>query len=132
MRGALWHQPRRVTVQVRVSERPCKDQPGSSDGSQTDAAARKLTSKIKQAKSAAELFSILAGEMHSPIFNTFHVSAAYHSLATWERKGELTPSDKASGMLYSLGLHVLDMAEEGQLDFQAMAIVLELSGEVVQ
>ena len=119
--GAIWHRPRDVTVQVRVRERLRKDRPrsGSTGGMSTndskDAAARKLTSQMKDGvQSAAELLYLLDGVVDGPIFNHFHASAAYHSLATkW--KGGLTPSDKASPVLPKLAARVQDMALKGEL-----------------
>ena len=134
--GAVWHRPRDVTVQTRVRERLRKNRPRSgsggampSDGSQADSAARKITSKIKQAQSAAELLDLVDGEVEGPIFNRFHASAAYTSLATkW--KGGLTPSVKASRVLPKLAARVQNMIEEGQLDLQAVANVFYSLGKL--
>ena len=112
--GAVWHRPRDVTVQVRVRERPRKNRPGSY-GTQTDSAARKLTSQMKEAKSAAELLDLLDGVVDGPIFNDFHASAAYHSLATWKRNGGLTPSERESPVLRRLAARVQNMALKGEL-----------------
>ena len=83
--GAFWHRSRDVTVHVRVQGEAPEEivrRPGSGGGKSTndskDAAARLLTSKIKQAKSAAELLDLLDGAVDGPIFNYFHASAAYH------------------------------------------------------
>ena len=117
--GGIRHQPRGVRVQVRV---------GESD-SKADAAARLLTSKIKQAESAAELLKLLDEEVDDLIFNKFHASAAYHSLATkW--KGRLTPSDKSSPVLPRLAARVQIMTEEGQVGPQAVANVLYSLGKL--
>ena len=115
--GAIWHQPRDVTVQVRGRERLRKDRPrsGSGGGKSSNAAARKLTSQMKEdVKSAAELLDLLDGVVDGPIFNNFHASASYHSLATkW--KGGLTKSEKASPVLPRLAARVEDMVLKGQL-----------------
>ena len=79
--GALWHRPRRLTVQVRVRERLRKDRPrsgstGGKSSSDSKDAARKLTLQMKEAKSAAELLDLLDGVVEGPIFNYFHASAA--------------------------------------------------------
>ena len=128
--GAVWYQPRDLTIQMRVRERSGG---GKSSNDSKDAEARKLTSKIKQAKSATELLHLLDGVVDGPIFNKFHASAAYHSLATkW--KGGLTPSDKASPVLPKLAARVQKMTEEGQVSPQAVANVLyslgKLSGDL--
>ena len=134
--GALWHRPRRLTVQVRVRERLRKDRPRSGSGGgkpsndSKDAAARKLTSQMKEdVKSAAKLLDLLDGVVDGPIFNYFHASAAYLNLATkW--KGGLTPSEKASPVLARLAARVQDMIEEGQVDIRALASVLYSLGKL--
>ena len=119
--GAFWHRSRDVTVQTRVRERLRKNRPppgsggGKSSNDSKDAAARLLTSKIKQAKSATELLDLLDEEVDGPIFNKFHASAAYHSLATWRRNGGLTPRDKESPVLRRLAARVQNMALKGEL-----------------
>ena len=134
--GAIWHRPRHVTVQMRVREPLRKSRPrsGSSGGKSTndskDAAARQLTSKFKQAKSAAELLDILDAEVDGPIFNYFHASASYTGLATWKWKGGFTPSEKASPVLPRLAARVQDMTEEGQIGPQAVANVLYSLGKL--
>ena len=138
--GAIWRRPRDVTVQVRVREpRKSRPPPGSGGGrsssdSNADAAARKLTLQMKKdVQSAAELLYLLDGVVDGPIFNYFHASAAYHSLATkW--KGGLTASDKSSPVLPRLAARVQKMTEEGQVSPQAVANVLyslgKLSGDL--
>ena len=106
----------------------------SPNDSQADAAARKLTSQIKGGmQSATELLDLLDGVVNGTIFNYFHASAAYHSLATkW--KGGLTPSDKSSPVLPRLAARVQKMTEEGQVEPRAVANVLyslgKLSGDL--
>ena len=134
--GAVWHRPRRLTVQMRVRERLRKDRPRSGSGGSkaSNAAARKWTSQMKEAKSATELLEVvgkvLDGPLDGAIFDYFHASAAYHGLATWNRKGGLTPSDKASPVLPRLAARVKDMTEEGQVGPQAVANVLYSSGKL--
>ena len=134
--GAIWHRPMRVTVQVRVRERLRKNRPrpgsdgGKSSNDAVDAAARKVTSQMKEdVKSAAELLKLLDGVVEGPIFNDFHASAAYHSLATkW--KGGLTPSDISSPVLPRLGARVQDMALKGQLQPRAISNVFWSLGQL--
>ena len=134
--GAVWHRPRGARVQVRRREPPRKNRapPGSGGGKSSsdskDAAARKLTSQMKEdVKSAAELLYLLDGVVDGPIFNYFHASAAYHSLATkW--KGSLTPSDKASPVLPKLAARVQHMIEKGQVEPRAVANVLYSLGKL--
>ena len=129
---AIWHQRRGVRVQVRVREPLRKSRPpaGSGGGKSLNAAARKLTLQIKQAKSAAELLDLLDGVVDGPIFNNFHASAAYHSLATWKRKGGLTPSEKASPVLPRLAARVQDMALKGQLEPRVVSNVFWSLGQL--
>ena len=135
--GAIWHQPRGVRVQVRVREplRKNRPPPDGGGGTSSNAAARKLTSQMKEdMKSAAELLDLLDRAVDGPIFNSFHASAAYHSLATWKRIGGLTPSDKASPVLPRLAARVQNMIEEGQVEPRTVANVLyslgKLSGDL--
>ena len=131
--GALWHRPRDVTVQVRVREPLRKSRPrsGSGGGKSTNAAARKLTSQMKEdIESAAELLDLVDGVVDGPIFNKFHASAAYHSLATWKRKGGLTPSEKASPVLPRLAARVQDMALKGQLEPREVSNVFWSLGQL--
>ena len=116
--GAVWHRPRDATIQVRVREplRKSRPPPGSGGGKSSNAAARKLTSQMKEdMKSAAELLDLLDRVVDGLIFDALHASAAYHGLATWKRKGGLTPSEKASPVLPRLAARVQDMALKGQL-----------------
>ena len=134
--GAICYRPRDVTVRVRVRE-PRKSRPplgsggGKSSNDSMDAAARKLTLQIKGGmQSAAELLDLLGGVVDGPIFNKFHASAAYHSLATWKWKGGLTPSDKSSPVLPRLAPRVQDMALKGQLEPRQVANVLWSLGQL--
>ena len=80
-------------------------------------------------QSAAELLYLLDRVVDGPIFNYFHASAAYHSLATkW--KGGLTASDKVSPVLPRLAARVQKMTEEGQVSPQAVANVLYSLGKL--
>ena len=134
--GGIRHRPRGVRVQMRRREPPRKDRPppgsggGKSSNDSQDAAARTLTLKIKQAKSATELLDLLDGVVDGPIFNRFHASAAYTSLVTWKRKGGLTTSDKASPVLPRLAARVQDMALKGQLEPRAVANVFWSLGQL--
>ena len=134
---AVWHRPRGVRVQVRVREPLRKNRPGSGSGGgkssndSKDAAAKILTSQMKEdVQSAAELLHLLDGVVDGPTFNYFHASAAYHSLATWKRKGDLTRSDKASPVLPRLATRVQDMALKGQLQPRTVANVLYSLGQL--
>ena len=134
--GAIWHQPRDVTVQVKVREPRKKSRlpPGSAGGKSSndskDAAARQLTRQITDAKSATELLSLLDEEVDGPIFNYFHASAAYSGLATWKWKIGLKPSDKESPVLPRLAARVQNMIEEGQVEPRTVANVLYSLGKL--
>ena len=132
--GAISHRPRDVTVQMRVRERRRNTFPPSSSSgskaSQTDAESRKLTLKIKQAKSVAELLGILDGAVDGPIFSRFQASATYHSLVMWKRTGRLTPNDKTSQVLPRLAARVQDLAAKGQLEPREVSNVLWSLGQL--
>ena len=104
---------------------------GKASNDSNDAAARKLTSNMKDdIKSAGELLDLLDGVVDGPIFNHFHASAAYHSLATWKRKGGLKPSDKASPVLPRLARRVQDMSLKGELEPRQVSNVLWSLGKL--
>ena len=130
--GAIWHQPRGARVQVNVREPLRRNLPPSGGGGKaTNAAARKLTSQMKEdMKSAAELLDLLDRVVDGPIFNTFHASAAYTSLVTWKRKGCLTPRDKASPVLPRLAARVKNRIEEGQVEPREVANVFWSLGQL--
>ena len=134
--GGIRHRPRGVRVQGRVREPLRKSRPppgggGKSSNDSKDAAARKLTSQMKgNTESGAELLELLDGVVEDTIFNKFHASAAYHSLATWKRKGGLTPSDKASPVLPRLAARVQDMALKGQLEPREVSNVFWSLGQL--
>lgn len=62
--------------------------------SRNETEAKILTSRMKQAESATNFLFVLEEAVDSKVFNDFHASVAYHSLATWKRRGELEASDK--------------------------------------
>ena len=131
--GAIWHRRRGMTVQMRARERPGSGSGGgkSSNDSKMKAAVRKLTSQMKEdMKSAAELLDLLDKAVDGPIFDALHASAAYHSLATWKRKGGLTPSDKASPVLPKLAATVQDMCLKGQLEAREVSNVFWSLGQL--
>ena len=117
-------------------EPPRKNRPppgsggGKSSNASKDAAAKILTSQMKEAKSATELLNLLDGVVDRPIFNYFHASAAYYGLATWKRNGGLTPSEKKSPVLPRLAARVRNMFEEGQVEPRAVANVLYSLGKL--
>jgi len=49
-----------------------------------EAEAKILTSRMKGAPSPEQFFPILEKALDGEIFNDFHTSVAYHSLATWK------------------------------------------------
>ena len=131
--GAIWHQRRGARVQVRVRERLRKSRPppGSGGGKSSNAEARKLTSQIKEdMKSAAELLDLLDRVVDGLIFDALHASAAYHGLATWKRKGGLTPSEKESPVLPRLAARVQDMALKGQLEAREVSNIFWSLGQL--
>ena len=88
-----------------------------------------LISKIKQGmNSAAGLLDLLDGVMDG--LNASHVSAAYHSLATWKRKGGLTASDKASPVLPRLAASMQNLTEDGEVEPHQVSNVLWSLGQL--
>ena len=133
--GVIWQRPRDVMVQMRAREpRKSRPPPGSGGGKSLNAAARKWTSQMKEAKSCTELLDVvnrvLDGPLDGATFDYFHASAAYHGLVTCKRKGGLTPSEKASPVLLRLAARVQAMTEEGQVGPQAVANVLYSLGKL--
>ena len=80
-------------------------------------------------QSAAELLDLLDRVVDDPIFNNFHASAAYTSLAM-QWKGGLTPSDKESPVLPRLAARVEDMALKGQLEPRQVSNVFWSLGQL--
>ena len=122
--GISWDRPSstRIPTTLRAqSDRPSSKKKGRPEGK--DAEARKLTSRMKGAKSAEEFLSILGPAVDGPTFNYFHASSAYHRLATWKRKGQL-PKTAAGRVLLKLSARVGEMIGEEQLDVQGLANVL--------
>eukprot|EP00435_Cladocopium_sp_Y103_P022119 s2676_g5.t1 len=77
--------------------------------------AKKLTARMKEVNSAAGLINILDGVVDGPIFNKFHASAAYHSLATWKRRRRLQLADRESVVLPRLHGRVRSMISRKKL-----------------
>ena len=126
VRFATWGQPSRTRIATKVravrdQERPPPRRRGQN--SSKDAEARKLTVDLKEAQSADKFLNILGKAVNGPIFNDFHASCAYHSLATWKRRGKLA---KAATYLQlpKLSARVREMIGEGQLRARGLANVL--------
>lgn len=96
--------------------------------------AKKLTARMKEVNSAAGLIDILDGVVDGPIFNKFHASAAYHSLATWKRRRRLQLADRESTVLPRLHGRVRSMISRKKLGPRECANVFwataHLSGAV--
>ena len=58
--------------------------------------AKRLTVRMKEAKSAEEFVNVLEPAVDLPIFNYFHASASYHRLAMWKRMGKLPAGEDES------------------------------------
>ena len=110
-----------MQVRERRSEKRAPSRGGRPRGK--DSEARKLTARMKGAKSAEGFVKILNSAVEGPIFNYFHASCAYHRLATWKRSGKLAKA--AGGLKFSkLNARVQEMIEEGQLHARELANVL--------
>ncbi len=86
--------------------------------------AKRLTVRMKEAKSAEEFVNVLEPAVDLPIFNYFHASASYHRLAMWKRRGELLAGDKTNHLLDRLNGRVKKMIAEDELNPQACANIL--------
>ena len=89
-----------------------------------EAEAKILTSRMKGAPSPEQFFPILEKALDGEIFNDFHISVAYHSLATWKRNGKLQASDRSNPILAKLNSKFLSMLDKGQVRARALANVL--------
>eukprot|EP00435_Cladocopium_sp_Y103_P019015 s2676_g4.t1 len=114
VQGLGWDQSRPVKVCTRVRER--------SFGHESDRVARKLTVKIKAAKSSNELIRLLDTATEDSYFNHFHASAAYHKLARFHRSRSFTQANDL--VLVKLHSRVQCMVERNELDEQGSANVL--------
>ena len=92
--------------------------------SQQVAEARILTQRMKEAKSAKQFLSILEEALDGAVFNDFHASVAYHSLATLKRKGELRASDRENSVLGKLNDRFKDLLAKGNMPPRFWANVL--------
>ena len=110
-----------MQVRERRSEKRAPSRGGRPRGK--DSEARKLTARMKGAKSAEGFVKILNSAVEGPIFNYFHASCAYHRLATWKRSGKL--AEAAGSLKFSkLNARVQKMIEEGQLHARELANVI--------
>ena len=88
------------------------------------AEAKRLTVRIREAKSADELVNVLEETVDGPIFDYVLASVSYHRLAMWNRRGELLSGEKTKLLLDRLNRRVKGMAAEAELNPQACANVL--------
>ena len=124
LQGA-WGRPSstRIATKVRASDKERASSKGGGKAPENTAEARKLTGDMKRAKSAEEFLNILGTAVDRPIFNDFHASCAYHSLATWKRRGKLAKTD-AGLQLPKLNARVREMIGQGELPARGIANVL--------
>ena len=124
LQGVAWYGARAAERQVarRFSQ---KRQPTRGElDADGKAEARRLTSSIKRMLSAEKLIEVLDGAVDGPIFNFFHVSAAYTQLASLKRKRGLHQKDWDSPVLLRLHAQVEDMILNDQLHARETANVL--------
>ncbi|CAK9057230.1 unnamed protein product [Durusdinium trenchii] len=95
-------------------------------------AAMILTRRINKALTAAELLDVLSEAVVFPDFNEFHISAAYHTLATFHQKKLLLPVCAESPVLPKLHARAEERIKSRQIDprgsanvLWAMAVLLE-------
>eukprot|EP00438_Fugacium_kawagutii_P004191 Skav215923 [mRNA] locus=scaffold226:237795:239258:+ [translate_table: standard] len=92
--------------------------------SRNETEAKILTSRIKQAESATKLFAVLEEAVDSKVFNDFHASAAYHSLATLSKRGKLKGNMGKNPVLSKLNDRTEAILADGQARARALANVV--------
>ena len=120
---------RRLRISMQVQQRrgmkgvrPGGGGNGGNRGKKAEA--KRLTVRIREAKSADELVNTLAEAVDGPIFNYFHASAAYTRLVMWKRRGKLLVGDKTIFLQDRLNHRVKEMVAKDELNPQACANVL--------
>eukprot|EP00913_Durusdinium_trenchii_P022545 g21177.t1 len=115
-----------------------KSRAASSGRKDDESEARILTSRIKEAPAAAELLGILDEAVEVPYFNHIHASAAYHSLATFHRKGTLHDCGESPQIL-RLHAKVEEVLSKKTVDaratanvFWALAVLIDAAPTIIQ
>jgi len=118
----------RISIQAGERRRTKGARPESGGGNGRsrgkNVEAKRLTVRMKEAKSAEEFVNVLEPAVDLPIFNYFHASASYHRLAMWKRMGKLPAGDKTNLLLDRLNRRVKGMVAENKVNPQACANIL--------
>lgn len=93
-------------------------------GDRKEAQAKILTSRMKEAGSATEFIGVLEEALEGKAFNAFLASVAYHSLATWQRKGRLQANDFEKRLFLKLNGTFQAILAKGQVDATSFVKVL--------
>ena len=83
-----------------------------------------LTSKIKEAETAAEVLRLLDGAVDGPIFNDFHASAACTRLAAFHKNGEMYAVDAKSPVIQRLANRIEILIKADEVGRRGLANVL--------
>ena len=83
-----------------------------------------LTSKIKEAETAAEVLRLFDGAVDGPIFIDFHASAACTSLADFHEDSKLQAADAKSPVIQRLASRIEILIKANEVDPQGLANVL--------
>eukprot|EP00438_Fugacium_kawagutii_P011466 Skav234956 [mRNA] locus=scaffold2817:356457:363152:- [translate_table: standard] len=89
--------------------------------SQMEIQSKKLTRRLKDAPSATQFFSCLEETLNGELFNDFQASVAYHSLATWTRRGHLHGSAEEIPVILQLNDRFKAMLANNQVRPRALA-----------
>eukprot|EP00434_Breviolum_minutum_P041259 symbB.v1.2.036701.t1/scaffold5212.1/size29773/1 len=119
----------KISLQVNKRRRTPRARPGGGGGGNRgnpgkDLEAKRLTIRMKEAKSVEEFVNVVEQTVDGPVFDYFHASASYHRLVMWKRRGELFAVDKTNLLLDRLNCRVKKMIAEDKLNPQACANVL--------
>ncbi len=79
---------------------------------------------MKEAPTAEDFLDVLDDVVDRRVFNTYHVSVAYHFMAKWQKQGQLQVSDKTKPLLCRLNDRVQSMMGNGQLNAQTLTNIL--------
>ena len=125
VQSATWGRPRPTRIPMQVRERRSEKRAPSRGGRPRgkDSEARKLTARMKGAKSAEGFVKILNSAVEGPIFNYFQRLMCLSPIGHLERSGKL--AEAAGSLKFSkLNARVQKMIEEGQLHARELANVI--------
>ena len=79
---------------------------------------------MKEAPTATDFLDVLDDVVDRRVFDTYHASVAYHSIAKWKKQGELEVSDKTDPLFCRLNDRVQSIMVDGQLDARKLSNIL--------